>query len=314
MGTPEFAVPSLEALLNSGYPIVAVITAPDKPAGRGKQLRPSAVKEFALAKGLPILQPTNLKDKTFLDELEKMKASLQVVVAFRMLPEEVWSMPDYGTINLHASLLPQYRGAAPLNHVIINGESETGLTTFILQKEIDTGNILLQKRISIAPDENVGSLHDKMMGEGAKLLLQTVDLIREGKTKPINQDEFYSSETKLKPAPKIFKEYCKIDWDKPTQSIYNLIRGLSPYPSAFSLLQSPDGITYNLKIFSSEISQNISKGSDPGNIITDKKKYISVQTLDGWINILDVQLSGKKRMKTEEFLRGFMINSQWKFI
>ncbi|MBN2614160.1 MAG: methionyl-tRNA formyltransferase [Bacteroidales bacterium] len=313
MGTPEFAVPSLKALLDAGYPIAGVITAPDKPAGRGKQLRPSAVKQFALEHNLPVLQPPKLKNTEFLEELKALNAALQVVVAFRMLPEQVWAMPPYGTINLHASLLPHYRGAAPINHAIINGEKETGLTTFLLQKEIDTGNILFQTKLSIDPEENVGSLHDRMMTQGASLLLETVESLRKGETKAVDQSTLYISEEELKPAPKIFKEDCRIDWNKSSQDIFNLIRGLSPYPAAYSHLVSPEGLEYNLKVFAVAFGKENKGKEKPGQISTDGKTVVAIATSDGWMNLLEVQLAGKKRMTIQEFLRGFSLNNAWIF-
>ena len=314
MGTPEFAVPSLKGILDAGYPVVGVVTAPDKPAGRGKQLRPSAIKQFAMEHGLPVLQPEKLKDEGFLKDLKNLNASLQVVVAFRMLPEVVWAMPPFGTINLHASLLPQYRGAAPINHAIINGEKETGLTTFFLQREIDTGQILLQKKLKIAPDENVGSLHDRMMLAGAPLLLDTIEMIRKGEAESIPQEKLFSNAEDLKPAPKIFKEDCLICWDQPTPIIYNLIRGLSPYPAAYTHLISPEGQSFLVKVFEARPQINASRPQEkPGSIHTDGKKSLSVATADGWLDLLELQLAGKKRMSVEEFLRGFSLNNSWKF-
>jgi len=245
MGTPEFAVPSLSKLYDAGYDIAAVVTAPDKPAGRGMQLSESAVKKYALEKNLKILQPERLKDPHFIEELKSLKADVQIVVAFRMLPEIVWNMPPLGTINLHASLLPQYRGAAPINWAIINGEKQTGLTTFKLQHEIDTGNVLLQEKIDILDNETAGSLHDKMMEAGGELLLKTLRKLEEGKIEEVFQNEIkIGNENSLKQAPKIFTETCEINWNKSTGEIYNLIRGLSPYPAAFTFLEGK-----KLKIF-----------------------------------------------------------------
>ncbi|MDR1810192.1 MAG: methionyl-tRNA formyltransferase, partial [Prevotella sp.] len=239
MGTPEFAVGSLSALVENGYNVVGVITMPDKPAGRGHKLQASAVKEYALQQNLPLLQPEKLKDDFFLQQLSAWHADLQVVVAFRMLPEAVWSMPRLGTFNLHASLLPQYRGAAPINHAIINGEKETGATTFFLTHEIDTGNIIKQIRIPVRETDTAGSIHDELMKKGAQLVMDTVDMISEGHIETVPQEQFAIEESKLKPAPKIFRETCRIDWMKPATDIFNFIRGLSPYPSAWTELVYP---------------------------------------------------------------------------
>jgi methionyl-tRNA formyltransferase len=303
MGTPQFAVPSLQKLYESGYDITAVVTAPDKPAGRGMQLTQSAVKKYALEKNLKILQPEKLKSPDFIEELKSLKTDVQVVVAFRMLPEIVWNMPPMGTINLHASLLPQYRGAAPINWAIINGEKETGVTTFKLQHEIDTGNILFQKKIPIAEDDTAGTLHDKMMDAGASLLLQTIQELEKGDLKEIVQPNTSNQEPGiLNHAPKIFKETCEIDWRKSTDEIYNLIRGLSPYPAAFTYLNEK-----KVKVFSSkkEIS-NV--GNEPGKIFSDHKTFLKFSTNDGFISLEEVQLEGKKKMMVEDFLRGWREN------
>ena len=299
MGTPEFAVPSLDKLLGAGYDIAAVVTAPDKPAGRGLQLTESAVKTYAKSKNLTILQPEKLKDPQFLEELEALNADLQVVVAFRMLPESVWTLPPLGTINLHSSLLPQYRGAAPINWVIINGEKETGLTTFKLQHEIDTGNILLQKKIKIEDDESAGSLHDKMMEEGAELLLQTINNLTEGTLKETPQDSGISISGALHYAPKIFTETCEIKWDNTCKTIYNQIRGLSPYPAAFTILNEK-----KLKIFKAEKKITGTLGI-PGQIETDHKSFLRYSCNDGYIYLQEIQLEGKKRMPIKDFLRGW---------
>ncbi len=292
MGTPEFAVASLEALVEKGHNIVGVITAPDKPKGRGRQLMTSAVKEYALTKSLAILQPTNLKDAGFLAGLKALQADLQIVVAFRMLPEVVWAMPPQGTFNLHGSLLPQYRGAAPINWAIINGETETGVTTFFLQHEIDTGNIILQEKELIALTDNVGSLYERLMKLGAKAVVKTVELIQSNKvsTKP------QANETSLKPAPKLFKETCEINWDKSANEVYNFIRGLSPYPAAWCILKDR-----NFKIFDTEITN---ASLEVGKLISDNKTYIKVGCGQGAISIKELQLQGKKRMDVESFLRG----------
>ncbi len=300
MGTPEFAVPSLNKLYEAGYDIAGVITAPDKPAGRGMKLTESAVKKYALEKNLKILQPEKLKDTQFIEELRSLKADVQVVVAFRMLPEIVWDMPPMGTINLHASLLPQYRGAAPINWAIINGEKETGATTFKLQHDIDTGNILLQEKITITGDETAGSLHDKMMHIGADLLLKTINQLEKGTLKEVPQNSpFTIHHSPLHHAPKIFTETCEIKWNKNVNEIYNLIRGLSPYPAAFTFLKGK-----KLKIFSAE--KELTKVEEkPGHFLTDHKSYLKFAANDGFISAKDVQLEGKKRMAIEDFLRGW---------
>lgn len=297
MGTPDFAVASLAALINENHKVVAVVTAPDRPAGRGQKLRKSAVKEYAESQNIPVLQPEKLRDPNFLEELRSFKADLQIVVAFRMLPEVVWDMPKLGTINVHASLLPQYRGAAPINHAIINGETETGVTTFLLNHEIDTGHILLNKKIEISQEDDAGTLHDKLMQLGADLLIETVKGISQNKLKPQPQENLIK-ENNLKHAPKIFREDCKIDWNKNTGNVYNQIRGLSPYPGAFSILEDK-----NLKIFKTRpVLEKHDKA--PGTLYSDGKSYLKVATLDGFIDILELQLQGKKRMETTEFLRG----------
>jgi methionyl-tRNA formyltransferase len=316
MGTPQFAVPSLQKLYDDGYDIVAVITAPDKPSGRGMHITQSAVKKFALGKNLKILQPEKLKASDFISELKLLKADLQVVVAFRMLPEIVWNMPPMGTINLHGSLLPQYRGAAPINWAIINGEKETGVTTFKLQHEIDTGNILLQKKIKITEEETAGTLHDKMMEVGADLLLTTIKELEKGNIKEMEQlSDFRSQQSEdntihparyrsgrhspLYHAPKIFTATCEIDWRKNTEEIFNLIRGLSPYPGAFTYLNEK-----KLKIFSSEKDFSY-KENKPGKIITDHKTFLKFSTNDGYISLKEIQPEGKKKMMIEDFLRGW---------
>jgi methionyl-tRNA formyltransferase len=327
MGTPEFAVASLEALSRAGFNIVGVITAPDKPSGRGLRLNESDVKKYAAKKGLKILQPEKLKNPEFLDELKSLNADLQVVVAFRMLPEVVWNMPPRGTINLHASLLPQYRGAAPINWAIINGEKETGVTTFKLQREIDTGNILLQEKIPIGENETAGELHDKMKEVGAQLLAGTVEGIANGTLQEVSQsaivnpsanaqdqlsiesndvdsqltpDSYRDHDSRLfKHAPKINTETCKIDWHKPIDEIHNLIRGLSPYPTAFTELGDK-----TLKIFKSEKEPAVPT-SRVGRWETNQKSFLKFAAKDGYIHLREVQLEGKKRMSIEDFLRGY---------
>ncbi len=305
MGTPEFAVASLKSLLDSGFNVVAVVTSPDKPAGRGQKLQESDVKQFAKTYNIPILQPEKLKEQTFIDELRMFQADLQVVVAFRMLPEIVWSMPRLGTINLHASLLPQYRGAAPINWVIINGEKTTGVTTFFIEKEIDTGKIIHLEEITIDDSDNAGTLHDRLMETGAKLLRQTVTDIESGNYSQSDQSSSGYSGKELKIAPKIFKEDCKIDWNAPLEKNRNFIRGLSPYPASWtSLVNIKTNERLFLKIFKSETE--ICMHSHPsGLVISDEKKYLKIAVAGGYINLLTLQLEGKKRLHIEEFLHGF---------
>jgi methionyl-tRNA formyltransferase len=306
MGTPEFAVASLDALVKAGCNIVGVVTAPDKPAGRGMKLNESAVKKYAVEHGLKLLQPENLKSPAFLDELQNLKADLQVVVAFRMLPELVWDMPPMGTINLHGSLLPQYRGAAPINWAVINGEKETGVTTFKLKHEIDTGDILLQERFAIGEDETAGEVHDRMKEIGAALLVETVKGLAEGKLQEIPQDLSTvngQSPTELKHAPKIFTETCKIDWNKTATEIHNLVRGLSPFPGALTTLHDKLLKVYRTR---KEIS---SHQYSPGEVLTDGKSYVKFACTDGFIYVLDLQLEGKKRMNVEDFLRGYRFDA-----
>ena len=296
MGTPDFAVASLAALLNAGFNVVGVITAADKPAGRGQKLQESAVKKFAVEKGLNILQPEKLKNPEFLEELKALNADLQVVVAFRMLPEVVWNMPGKGTINLHASLLPQYRGAAPINWVIINGEKESGATTFFLKHEIDTGDILFAEKVEITDEMTASDLHDALMNLGADLLTQTVKAIESGEYQETPQESF--AITELKHAPKIFKEDCKINWNKSNEEVFNLIRGLSSYPTAFT-----DFLGKVLKIYLAE-KEDIEPGISAGAFLTDHKTYLKFASKDGFICVKEIQQEGKKRMKIEEFLRG----------
>ncbi len=297
MGTPQFAVASLDALITAGCDIVAVVTAPDKPAGRGQKMQESAVKQYALTNGLKILQPEKLKTPEFLEELGALQADLQVVVAFRMLPEVVWSMPSKGTINLHASLLPQYRGAAPINWAIINGESESGVTTFFLKQEIDTGDILFTEKVTLTGHETAGELHDRLMYKGAGLLVKTVKGIESGRYNEHPQSQL-SEGVELKHAPKIFKDDCQIDWMHPAETIYNKIRGLSPLPAAFTVLNGK-----TLKIFKAgyEITEH---DIQPGNFITDHKTFLKFAANDGFISLAEVQLEGKKQLGIKEFLRG----------
>ena len=306
MGTPEFAVTSLDALVVAGYDIAAVVTAPDKPAGRGMKLTESGVKKYALQKGLPLLQPEKLKNPDFLSALRSLRADLQVVVAFRMLPEVVWNMPPKGTINVHGSLLPEYRGAAPINWAIINGEKETGVTTFRLQHEIDTGNILLQEKMSIGEEETAGELHDRMKVVGAQLLVRTIQGLAEGslQEKPQAGVDFASPASPGAPpslhhAPKIFTETCKINWHKPAAEVHNLIRGLSPFPGAFTDLKGK-----TLKIYRAE-KELSPTGMLPGEFHTDGKTFLYYAASDGFIRIKELQLEGKKKMGVEDFLRGY---------
>lgn len=300
MGTPDFAVESLRILIKNGYQVVGVITAPDRPAGRGQKIKKSAVKVYAEQQNLHILQPEKLKNPSFIEELNSLKADLQIVVAFRMLPEIVWNMPPKGTFNLHASLLPQYRGAAPINWAIINGEKETGVTTFFIEKEIDTGHIIFQEKVQILENDTAGILHDKLMFVGAKLVLKTVQEIQKDTILAINQKELIKE--KLNPAPKIFKEDCKIDWDDSLENIYNKIRGLSPYPCAWTKLVDRSGNDYTMKIYDAEIVDN-NKSSDI-NFESDGKNFIYVKTKNGTIGLKTIQLSGKKRVDIKSFLLG----------
>jgi len=312
MGTPDFAVESLKALIENGYQVVAVITSPDKPAGRGRQLSESAVKKYAIQQNLRLLQPEKLKNPEFIAELESLKADLQIVVAFRMLPEMVWNMPPLGTFNLHASLLPQYRGAAPLNWAIINGETVTGATTFLLSHEIDTGRIIFQEKITIEENDTVGDLHDRMMVIGAELVMKTVDAIAEDNIKPVDQEELIDQSGSIKTAPKIFKDDCRIDWTRDTESVRNHIRGLSPYPTAWTELEHPEnGEVLTAKIFAVS-NDNTSMTAAPGTLWTDDKKFLKIACPDGWLSVTDIQLSGKKRLKIEELLRGFHDLGNWR--
>lgn len=295
MGTPEFAVPSLEILVENGWNVVAVVTAPDKPKGRGQKMIPSPVKESAIKLNIPVLQPTNLKSPEFLEELKSYKADIQVVVAFRMLPELVWNMPPQGTFNLHASLLPNYRGAAPINWAIINGEKETGVTTFFLKHEIDTGSIIFQEKEAILEDDNIGTLYEKLMKRGSNLVLKTIEAVAEGSIKALPQDESQAKHH----APKIFKETCQIDWNKSGTEIHNMVRGLSPYPAAWTTLNKK-----TCKIYKTEISDSIFPNLNPGDFRTDGKTHLKFQCGDGVLDIFELQLEGKKRMKIDDFLRG----------
>jgi methionyl-tRNA formyltransferase len=297
MGTPDFAVPSLDILVQNGYQIVGVVTAADKPGGRAG-IQESAVKKYAVEHGLPLLQPLKLKDPAFVQALQDCKADLQVVVAFRMLPEVVWQMPRLGTLNLHGSLLPKYRGAAPINHAIINGEKETGVTTFFLQHEIDTGDVIQQRKIEIGPDETAGELHDRMMAVGAEVVLETVNAIRDGVVTTYPQPDAAATH-----APKIFHQTCEINFDQPQQKVHDFIRGLSPYPCAWAKLK--DGKT--LKIIKAEVGEPVTDAVVPGTFTVPKKGLLTVKTQGGYLNILEVQLEGKRRMMAKELLNGYEV-------
>ncbi|PRY12700.1 methionyl-tRNA formyltransferase [Pontibacter ummariensis] len=300
MGTPDFAVPTLQTLVEHKYTIVAVITAPDKPAGRGQKIQQSPVKEYAVSQGIPVLQPTNLKSEAFLEELRSYKANLQIVVAFRMLPEVVWAMPELGSFNIHASLLPQYRGAAPINWAIINGEKETGVTSFFLKHEIDTGDLIFQERVPILEEDDFGSLYEKLKYEGAKLALRTVQAIERDEVQP--RPQVVSAETKH--APKIFKDTCEINWNQPAQQVRNFIRGLSPYPAAWTKLNGKA-----FKLFKVEALPNTAYELEPGQVQTDNKTFLHIQTASGAIAVHDLQMEGKKRMPVADLLRGYNFNT-----
>lgn len=307
MGTPEFAVASLDALVKKDFDIIAVITAPDKPAGRGMKLSQSAVKKYALENGLRVLQPEKLKDPSFLEELRSLKADMQIVVAFRMLPEVVWNMPPLGTFNLHGSLLPQYRGAAPINWAIINGEKETGVTTFKLRHEIDTGDILMQESFPIGEDETAGEVHDRMMHIGADLLVRTVIGLTEGALIPLPQNKLVGSQhhpgLEIKHAPKINTETCRINWSQTAEKIHDLVRGLSPFPGAFTTLNEK-----MLKIYRTK-KEIIFPSHTEGDLVTDGKTFLKFACNNGYIHLLEIQLEGKKKMEVTEFLRGYRFNN-----
>jgi methionyl-tRNA formyltransferase len=311
MGTPPFAVASLEALLAADFLIVAVVTAPDKPAGRGKKMTQSAVKTAALQHGLSVLQPERLKAPEFVDDFKALNADLGIVVAFRMLPEVIWAMPTLGTFNLHASLLPDYRGAAPINHAIINGETETGITTFFLQHTIDTGDIIFSERMPIGADENAGELHDKLMHAGAALVVKTAKAISNGNY-TLQPQQWPPNRNRLpRLAPKIFKEDTQIYWENPAKKIYDLIRGLSPYPAACTVFRNPQGITFPIKIYHATF-ENTPVERTPGSITTDSKTYLRIYAGDGYLEIKELQMAGKSRMKIKTFLNGFKITNEWR--
>lgn len=303
MGTPEFAVETLQRLMENGYNVVAVVTQPDKPVGRhGSVLQPSPVKLYAQEKGLPVLQPEKMKDPAFVEQLRSYNANLQVVVAFRMLPEVVWAMPEYGTFNVHAALLPQYRGAAPINWAVINGETETGVTTFFLDHDIDTGRIILKKHFPIPDDADVEYVYDGLMHLGAKICLETLDAIiaTDGHPKTMSQEELSISEA-LKPAPKIFKETCEVNWKQPAKKVYDFVRGLSPYPGAWTTLVSPDGKETVLKLF--KATKTTLSATEPGHISADKR-HLYISCADTLLQIDELQLAGKKRMDATSFING----------
>jgi methionyl-tRNA formyltransferase len=296
LGTPDFSVPSLEAIIKSGFDVVAVVTAPDKPAGRGMKMQESAVKRFALSHGIPVLQPLKLKDPAFIEQLRSYQADIQVVIAFRMLPEIVWNMPPKGTINLHASLLPDYRGAAPINWAIINGETESGVSTFLLKHEIDTGDLILSERVTIPTDMNAGQLHDKLMQVGASVIVSSLKAIESGNYNPVPQG---NSSSKM--APKIFTQDCMLDWNQRSIDVYNKIRGLSPYPGAITRL---NGKIFKIYAATYEV---VNSDLHPGAVVTDNRGFLKFRTIDGFVYTTEIQLEGKKRMFVEEFLKGYKL-------
>ena len=310
LGTPDFAVESLDALVSGGYNIVGVVTMPDKIGGRGHKVIESPVKQYAVAHGLKLMQPANLKEPEFVEELRSLNADLQIVIAFRMLPEIVWSMPPMGTFNLHASLLPKYRGAAPINRAVMNGETETGVTTFFLKHEIDTGDIIQQVAVPIEIDDDVEAVHDRLMHLGASLVLETVEAILAGTVKPIEQEKLLTTGEEPTPAPKIFKEDCRIDWNKTSWEVYNHIRGLSPYPAAWSAFVDAQGTEYQFKVFKTSHPEKFQSSPVAAGTIEYTKHTIKIACADGFIEILSLQLAGKKRMSSDEFLRGFNLEDK----
>ena len=310
LGTPEFAVESLDALVSGGYNIVGVVTMPDKIGGRGHKVIESPVKQYAIAHGLKLMQPANLKEPEFVEELRSLNADLQIVIAFRMLPEIVWSMPPMGTFNLHASLLPKYRGAAPINRAVMNGETETGVTTFFLKHEIDTGDIIQQVAVPIEIDDDVETVYDRLMHLGASLVLETVEAILAGTVKPIEQEKLLTTGEEPTPAPKIFKEDCRIDWTKTSWEVYNHIRGLSPYPAAWSAFVDAQGTEYQFKVFKTSHPEKFQSSPVAPGTIEYTKHTIKIACADGFIEILSLQLAGKKRMSSDEFLRGFNLEDK----
>ena len=308
-GTPDFAVESLSRLVDGGYNVAAVVTMPDKPAGRGRQLQESDVKRYAVEHGLPVLQPVSLKDEAFIEQLRSFNAQLFIVIAFRMLPEAVWQMPPLGTFNLHASLLPRYRGAAPINWAVMNGDTETGVTTFFLKHEIDTGDVIQQRSCPIGRHDNVEDIHDRLMVMGADMVIETVDAIIAGTVKPIPQDQMLTAGQQATPAPKIFKDTCRIDWTRPAEQVYNHIRGLSPYPAAWTVILNEAGNEVTtLKIYQTGEPEPFGESEcpEPGAIRADRKT-LRIACADGWLQIMQLQQSGKKRMDTDAFLRGFIM-------
>jgi methionyl-tRNA formyltransferase len=309
-GTPEFAASQLEAIIKAGYEVAVVVTMPDKPAGRGRKIQYSEVKKTALEHGLPLLQPEKLKDPMFLEQLASYQADLFIVVAFRMLPAVVWQMPELGTFNLHASLLPQYRGAAPINFAIINGEKETGLTTFFLNEEIDKGAVIMREKVAIRPDETAGELHDELMHLGNKVVVETIMKIEMGEVFAQPQEELTDNQP-LKPAPKITKAFCLVDWNLDCTTVYNHIRGLSPYPAAHTLLRSDQGEAVEMKVFTSQFEPCLSS-APIGSVVTDNKNFLKIAINNGYIHLTEVQQAGKKRMSIADFLRGTQFANTWK--
>ena len=310
-GTPDFAVESLKRLVDGGYNVAAVVTMPDKPAGRGHHMYQSDVKRFAVERGLPVLQPVSLKDEAFIGELQAIGAQLFIVIAFRMLPQAVWQMPPLGTFNLHASLLPRYRGAAPINWAVMNGDTQTGVTTFFLKHEIDTGDVIQQRSAPIGRHDNVEAVHDRLMLMGADMVLETVDAIIDGTVKPIPQDEMLTTGQEPTPAPKIFKDTCRIDWRRTAEELYNHIRGLSPYPAAWTTMTDQGGTVTTLKVFETSEPIPFADGEKPapGTIDCDGKKLLRIACQDGWLQVMSLQPSGKKRMDTDAYLRGYAITA-----
>ena len=309
-GTPDFAVESLSRLVEGGYNVAAVVTMPDKPAGRGRQIQQSDVKRYAVEHDLPVLQPVSLKDEAFIEELRAFNAQLFIVIAFRMLPEAVWHMPPLGTFNLHASLLPRYRGAAPINWAVMHGDTETGVTTFFLKHEIDTGDVIQQRSCPIGRHDNVEAVHDRLMVMGADMVLETVDAIIAGTVKPIPQEQMLTAGQQPTPAPKIFKDTCRVDWSRPAEDLYNHIRGLSPYPAAWTTMTDDTGNSTTLKLYETGEPEAFNSGEKlvPGTIKADRKT-LRIACADGWLQVLSLQQSGKKRMDTDAFLRGFTITA-----
>ncbi|MFO8021794.1 MAG: methionyl-tRNA formyltransferase [Perlabentimonas sp.] len=313
MGTPDFAVEPLRAFCVNGYNVMAVVTAPDKPAGRGRKLKSSPVKQFADSNNISVLQPTNLKDEGFVNELKSLNADIFVVVAFRMLPKVVWQIPKLGTFNLHASLLPQYRGAAPINWAIINGEQKTGVTTFLIDEKIDTGSILLKQEIDIQPNETAGELHDRLMQIGATVVVKTVEMLREG-AEPTPQSKLVGEDEKLKPAPKLFRENLRINWALPAIEVHNFIRGLSPYPAAWTEMVDDAGNAVSVKVYRSSLVDKNQQELSEGTVLTDSKSYIHVVCGKGIVAVDKLQLAGKRRLTAKEFLVGFNGLASYHFV